>query len=48
MVTEGMEIADSFEQVGEMDQGRLWNNGDAYIDAVNPKPTMIERARVVD
>ncbi len=48
VVTEGMEVADSFEQVGEMDQGRLWNNGDAYIDAVNPRPTMIERARVAD
>lgn len=46
MVTQGMDVVDSFAQVGEMDQGRLWNNGDAYIDAVDLKPTMIERARV--
>ena len=48
LVTEGMDVVDSFAQVGEMDQGRLWSNGDAYVDAVDPQPTMIERARVVD
>ena len=46
MVREGMEIVDNFAQVGELDQGRLWSNGDAYIESLDTKPTMIERARV--
>ncbi|MGD8341143.1 MAG: peptidylprolyl isomerase [Gammaproteobacteria bacterium] len=46
MVTEGMDIVDSFEQVGEMSQPRLWQDGDGYIAALDVKPTMIERARV--
>ena len=45
-VIEGMDVADRFAQVGEMNQGRLWANGDAYIDSLGQKPTMIERARV--
>ena len=34
------------EQVGELDQGRLWSNGAAYIESLDVKPTMIEGARV--
>ena len=45
-VIEGMDVADRFAQVGEMNQGRLWANGDAYINSLGLKPTMIERARV--
>ncbi|HUF72369.1 MAG TPA: peptidylprolyl isomerase [Gammaproteobacteria bacterium] len=45
-VVEGMDVADGFAQVGEMNQGRLWANGDAYIESLGLKPTMIERARV--
>lgn len=45
-VVEGMDVVDSFAQVGELNQGRLWSNGDAYIDSMSLKPTMIERARV--
>lgn len=47
MVVDGMDVVDSFAEVGEMDQGRLWSNGDAYIESLNVKPTMIERATVV-
>ena len=46
MVREGMEIVDNFSQVGELDQGRLWSNGEAYIESLDTKPTMIERAKV--
>ena len=48
MVVDGMDVVDSFAQVGELDQGRLWSNGDAYIESLRVKPTMIESARVVD
>ena len=33
---------------GGLDQGRLWSNGGAYLDSLPIKPTMIERAVVVD
>jgi cyclophilin family peptidyl-prolyl cis-trans isomerase len=49
-VVNGMEVVDSFVQVGDpsggLDQGRLWNDGDAYLDSLAIKPTMIERANV--
>jgi cyclophilin family peptidyl-prolyl cis-trans isomerase len=48
MVVDGMDVVDSFAQVGELDQGRLWSNGDAYIESMRVKPTMIESAKVVD
>jgi peptidyl-prolyl cis-trans isomerase A (cyclophilin A) len=51
-VVEGMEAVDAFVQVGDpsggLDQGRLWANGDAYLDSLTVKPTMIERAVVVE
>ena len=46
MVTEGMDVVDAFAQVGELSQPRLWSAGDGYIEALDLKPTMIERARV--
>lgn len=46
MVVDGMEVVDGFVQVGELDQGRLWSDSDAYIETLRVKPTMIERARV--
>lgn len=49
-VVGGMEIVDRFVQVGDrsggLDQGRLWNDGDAYLESLSVKPTMIERAVV--
>lgn len=51
-VVEGMDVVDSFVQVGDpsggLDQTRLWSNGGAYLDSLSVKPTMIERAVVVD
>lgn len=49
-VVDGMDVVDSFVQVGDpsggLDQGRLWANGQAYLDSLEVKPTMIERATV--
>lgn len=49
-VVDGMEIVDDFVQVGDpsggLDQGRLWADGDAYLQALDIKPTMIEQAVV--
>jgi len=49
-VVSGMEIVDSFVQVGDpnggLSQPRLWNDGAAYLDSLDVKPTMIERAVV--
>ena len=51
-VVEGMDVVDSFVQVGDpsggLDQGRVWSNGDAYLESLTTKPTMIERAVVVE
>jgi cyclophilin family peptidyl-prolyl cis-trans isomerase len=45
-VVEGMEIVDQFAQVGDptggLSQGRLWTDGDAYLESLGMKPTMIE------
>jgi cyclophilin family peptidyl-prolyl cis-trans isomerase len=51
-VVSGMEIVDRFVQVGDpsggLDQGRLWADGGAYLESLAVKPTMIERAVVVE
>ena len=51
-VVSGMDIVDAFVQVGDpsggLDQGRLWSNGGAYLESLAVKPTMIERAAVVE
>jgi cyclophilin family peptidyl-prolyl cis-trans isomerase len=50
-VVSGMEVVDAFAQVGDpsggLEQGRLWNDGAAYLDSLSVKPTMIETASVV-
>jgi cyclophilin family peptidyl-prolyl cis-trans isomerase len=49
-VVDGMDVVDRFVQVGDpsggLDQGRLWSDGGAYLDSLQKKPTMIERAVV--
>jgi cyclophilin family peptidyl-prolyl cis-trans isomerase len=49
-VVDGMEVVDSFVPVGDpsggLDQGRLWSNGEAYLESLDVKPTMIERVVV--
>jgi cyclophilin family peptidyl-prolyl cis-trans isomerase len=51
-VVGGMDIVDSFVQVGDpsggLDQQRLWLDGGTYLDSLTVKPTMIERAVVVE
>jgi peptidyl-prolyl cis-trans isomerase A (cyclophilin A) len=46
MVVGGMDVADTFAQIGELDQSRLWANGDAYLATLPVQPTMIESAEV--
>lgn len=50
-VVEGMDVVESFAQVGDpsngLDQQRLWSDGAAYIESLDKKPTMIEKATVV-
>ena len=49
-VVEGMEIVDQFAMVGDpsmgLDQGRLWSNGESYLESLRMKPTMIKRLYV--
>ena len=49
-VVDGMDVVDRFVQVGDpsggLDQGQLWENGDAYLQGLDVKPTMILTARV--
>ena len=51
-VVRGMEIVDSFVQVGDasggLDQGLLWNDGGNYLASLPVKPTMIESAELLD
>ena len=50
-VVEGMDVVQRFVQVGDpsggLDQGRLWNDGGNYLESLPVKPTMIEKATVV-
>lgn len=50
-VVQGMEVVDSFVEVGEpglgLDQDRLWNDGEAYLQELTVKPTMILAAKVL-
>jgi peptidyl-prolyl cis-trans isomerase A (cyclophilin A) len=49
-VVEGMEVVDSFLQVGDpsggLDQGRLWNDGEAYLGQLAVQPSFILDASV--
>jgi homoserine O-acetyltransferase len=51
-VIEGMDIVDAFVQVGDpsggLDQQRLWQDGGTYLESLTVKPTMIERAAVIE
>lgn len=51
-IVSGMEIVDMFADVGEpgmgLDQGRLWSDGEPYLESLEEKPTMIIRAAVVE
>jgi cyclophilin family peptidyl-prolyl cis-trans isomerase len=51
-VVSGMEVVDSFVQVGDpgggLDQGRLWEDGGNYLDSLPVKPTMILSASVIE
>jgi len=51
-VVAGMEVVDSFLQVGDpgggLDQGRLWNDGENYLNSLAVKPTMILSATLVE
>jgi hypothetical protein len=51
-VVSGMDVVDSFAQVGDpsggLDQGRLWADGGAYLESLPVKPTMIVTATVVE
>jgi cyclophilin family peptidyl-prolyl cis-trans isomerase len=51
-VVEGMDVVDRFVQVGDpsggLDQGRLWADGGTYLESLPVKPTMIEKATVVE
>lgn len=50
-VVSGMEVVDAFIDVGEpgmgLDQDRLWDDGEAYLESLDIKPTMILQASVV-
>ena len=50
-VVSGMDVVDQFAQVGDpsggLDQGRLWEDGAAYLASLPTKPTMIEHATIV-
>jgi cyclophilin family peptidyl-prolyl cis-trans isomerase len=50
-VVEGMDVVDKFVQVGDgsngLDQGRLWADGGTYLESLPVKPTMIEKATIV-
>lgn len=45
-VVEGMDVADNFAQVGELNQGALWTEGDEYLRMFATQPTMILSATV--
>ncbi|HWK55538.1 MAG TPA: peptidylprolyl isomerase, partial [Hyphomicrobiales bacterium] len=49
-VVDGMDVVDHFAQVGDpsggLDQGQLWENGEAYLQGLDVKPTMIQTVRV--
>ncbi len=44
-VVDGMDVVDAFVPL-ELDQARLWSDGEALIESLEVKPTMIERAYV--
>lgn len=51
-VVKGMEVVDGFPSVGDpsmgLDQGRLWSNGESYLNSLSEKPTMIKTVVIVE
>lgn len=51
-VVKGMDVVRSFAVVGDasggLDQQRLWEDGAAYIESLDKKPTMIEKVSIVE
>ncbi len=51
-VVQGMDVVDSFLIVGDpnggLDQGRLWDDGAAYLESLVTKPTMIESVQLIE
>jgi len=51
-VVSGMDVVDRFAQVGDprggLDQTALWADGGAYLESLTDKPTMIQKATVVE
>lgn len=51
-VTEGWEVVQGFRQVGDasmgLDQATLWADGDAYLERLSEKPSLIARMTVVE
>lgn len=47
-VVDGMDVVDNFAQVGELNQGALWEDGDEYLRLFATQPTMIESATIRD
>ena len=49
-VVKGMDVVERFASVGQADSGldqyRLWNSGDSYLESLTVKPTMIEKMTV--
>jgi hypothetical protein len=47
-----MDVVDRFVQVGDasggLNQDRLWADGEAYLESLPVKPTMIEKATIAD
>ena len=52
VVVSGMGVADAFIPVGDpnggLDQGRLWDDGEAYLQTLNTQPVMIRQVVIVD
>ena len=50
-VVAGMEAVDAFVSVGDpnggLDQGRLWNDGGAYLESLDTKPVMIGEVTIL-
>lgn len=50
-ITEGMDCLKNFKAVGDpqmgLDQEALWMNGEAYLQGLQDKPTMIQKAELI-
>lgn len=50
-IVEGYEVSQKFQSVGSpemgLDQGKLWTNGDKYLESLDRKPNMIIKAELI-